>query len=90
MAYEQKPNTGSLFKNHKKSKETQPDYSGSCLVNGQALQIGAWLKTSKKGEKFFSMSFKVPMAKSQQANGYQKPQSPMNSDDWQNGEDAPF
>lgn len=69
--FQQKPNTGSLFKNNKKTKDSQPDYSGSCLVNGHEMKIGAWLKTTKKGEKFFSMSFQVPQ-RSPQANGYQQ------------------
>ena len=99
MAFQQKPNTGSLFKNHKKNKETHPDYTGSCLVNGVELKIGAWLKTSKKGEKFFSMSFQVPQGNAPQANGYHKPipkQSgsftPPNDGGWgpEDGGETPF
>lgn len=102
MAFQQKPNTGSLFKNHKKSKENQPDYSGSCLIDGKKMKIGAWLKTSKKGEKFFSMSFQAPQGYAPQANGYQrpmptqgqKPQQSLSRDaSWDtpiDGDEAPF
>jgi len=33
MAYEQKPNTGSLFKNDRKEADTHPDYKGSALID---------------------------------------------------------
>ena len=88
MAYVQKPNTGSLFRNNKKSSEKSPDYTGSCLIDGKEMKIGAWLKTSKKGEKFFSMSFQVPQGRAPQANGYQKPMA--QADDWQKGDEVPF
>ena len=34
MAFEQKPNTGSLFKNDRKESDTHPDYKGSALIDG--------------------------------------------------------
>lgn len=59
MAYEQKPNSGSLFKNDKKEKDTHPDYTGNALIGGEEYWISAWLKETKGGKKkFFSFSFK--------------------------------
>ena len=56
--YEMKDGTGSLFKNDRKEKETQPDYTGKIKINGEEMQLSAWIKTSKKGTKFMSLSFK--------------------------------
>lgn len=58
MAYETKDNTGSLFKNKRKEKETHPDYSGSCRIDGHDMWISAWLRDTKDGEKYFSFAFK--------------------------------
>jgi uncharacterized protein (DUF736 family) len=58
MAFEQKDNTGSLFKNSKKENEKQPDYTGTALVDGIPKRLAAWIKTSKKGTKYISISIK--------------------------------
>lgn len=50
-------NTGALFKNDKKQSERHPDYTGSCEVNGVEMWMSAWIKTSKKGDKFMSFAF---------------------------------
>ena len=57
MAYEQRDNSGSLFKNDRKEKETHPDYKGDAMVNGQMVWMSAWLKTASNGNKFMSFSF---------------------------------
>ena len=49
--------SGTLGKNDRKSKETHPDYSGSCVVDGTDYWISGWIKESARG-KFFSLSFK--------------------------------
>lgn len=57
MAYEQRDNSGSLFKNDRKEKETHPDYKGQAMVNGVEVWMSAWLKVSSNGSKFMSFSF---------------------------------
>jgi len=48
-------NSGALFKAEKKS-EKHPDYTGSLNVGGVDYFISSWLKTSKSGTKFMSLS----------------------------------
>jgi len=60
--YQHKPNTGTIFKNDNKEKETQPDYRGSINVDGKDFDISLWVKDGKNG-KFFSASIKEPYVK---------------------------
>ena len=53
-------NSGALFKNRDKD-EAHPkwaDYQGSINIEGTEYWLSAWLKESKKGEKFMSLSVK--------------------------------
>ncbi len=65
MAYEPKPNTGSLFANKEKKSPQSPDYQGDVLVdvsklevvNGVAkIKLAGWKKTSAKGLVYLSLS----------------------------------
>jgi len=49
-------NRGVLFKNDKKESDRHPDYTGTLNVNGVEHWFSAWIKTSKKGNKFMSLS----------------------------------
>ena len=78
--FEQRDNSGSLFKNDRKENENQPAYTGKCMVNGLPMQISAWVKESKNG-KFFSLSFQEPWkpaGEANKANGYMKDPLPLN------------
>ena len=56
MAYEPKPNSGSLFKNERKTSDKHPDYTGTWKdADGKEWQLAAWVKEGNKG-KFFSLS----------------------------------
>lgn len=56
MAYEHKPNSGSLFPNENKTESKHPDFKGTHVdENGKKWNIAAWTKTSQKGE-FLSYS----------------------------------
>lgn len=57
MTFEQKDNSGALFKNTRKTKPTHPDYTGNAMIEGREFWISAWVKESQKG-KFFSFAFK--------------------------------
>ena len=57
--YQQKNNTGTLFKNDYKKADNHPDYKGKCMVNGKEMEFAAWLKDGQKG-KYMSFSFSEP------------------------------
>jgi len=73
MTYEQRENTGALFRNDKKQPgERTPDYRGDAMVNGVKVEIAAWVKESATGKKFLSLKFSEPRERDQTA----KPASP--------------
>jgi hypothetical protein len=50
---------GVLFKNDKEGVPQRADYRGSAEVNGIQYFLDAWINTSKAGEKFMSLRFKL-------------------------------
>jgi uncharacterized protein (DUF736 family) len=58
MAYEQKDNSGSLFKNDRKEADSHPDYKGSALIGGVEHWLDAWINTAKDGSKYMSLKMK--------------------------------
>ena len=64
-------NRGVLFNNkEKKSKDNDPDYSGSINFNGVDCWLNGWIKESREGKKFFSLSVRP---KDQQARPVSQP-----------------
>lgn len=57
MAFEQKENSGSLFKNDRKSSDSQPNAKGTALIGGVEYWVSAWTKKDKNGNNWQSLSF---------------------------------
>jgi len=75
-------NSGALFKNDKDGNEKSPDYKGSINVNGVEFWLSSWLKVSKKGQKYMSLSVQPKEAvhnqgvqQAEQAMGYSNQQA---------------
>ena len=58
MAYEMKENTGSLFKNDRREKDTHAHARGSALIDGVEYWVDAWTNTTTSGDKYQSLKFK--------------------------------
>lgn len=57
MAYEQRDNSGSVFVNDRKEKDTHPDRTGTAMIDGVMYYVSGWIKDGAKG-KFMSLAFK--------------------------------
>lgn len=58
MAYQQRDNTGSLWVNDRKTEDKHPDRTGTIIVDGVEYFLDGWLKETKDGKKFLSLSVK--------------------------------
>ena len=67
MAEQQKDMSGVLFKNDKGDNPKRPDYTGKASIDGTEYYISAWINESKKGTKYFGLSFNLPKDNSETA-----------------------
>lgn len=47
--FEQRPNSGALWKNDKKKTEKHPDFTGNVDIEGTKYRLSAWKKAGPKG-----------------------------------------
>ena len=53
MSYQEKDQSGSLFKNDRKERDSQPDWTGKAIVNGTPVYVSGWNKDGR-----ISLAFK--------------------------------
>jgi uncharacterized protein (DUF736 family) len=68
---------GVLFRNEDKESDKHPDYKGQGEVDRKPVWISAWIKTSKKGSKFMSLSFQYKTAQQGGSPNRQERPAPM-------------
>ena len=69
LKMEKRDNSGALFTNDKREKETHPHYQGKATINGVEYYVSAWVKEGAKG-KFQSLSFKPVQEQPKQKQGF--------------------
>ena len=50
-------NKGVLLRNHKPKSDKSPPYTGHANIGGVEVWVSAWVKETKAGDKYFSLSF---------------------------------
>lgn len=78
MAYEMKPDSGSLFKNERREKDTHAHAKGTALIGGVEYWVDAWTNEAKDGSKYQSLKFKAKDAQHQGSYGRQEPKRTAN------------
>lgn len=72
MAYEQKPNEGTLFANKERESDSHPNAKGSALIGGVEYWVSAWTNVAQtSGDKYQKLKFTPKEAK--EPKGKQKP-----------------
>lgn len=80
-------NRGALFHNNKEGNESRPDYTGEINVEGKDLRIAAWIKKSKAGNSYMSLSVSEKEQRQEPAQAQPRDFAPP-ADDFE--EDIPF
>jgi hypothetical protein len=58
MAYDQRDNSGVMFANDRKEKDTHPDRTGNAMIDGRKYWVSGWIKQDRNGKPFLSLAFK--------------------------------
>jgi hypothetical protein len=87
MAYETKDNTGSVFQNERKEKDTHPDRTGSAKIGGVDYWVNGWVKQDRNGKPYLSLAFKP---KSGDAKAPEPPAPRRSIKDDMDGDSIPF
>lgn len=87
--FEPRDGDGALFKNEDRDTEQQPHYKGNIRINGQDYWLSAWLKESKAGRKYMSLSAK-PKTAQQYRGGTRNPPPQTAPSDSFDDEKLPF
>jgi hypothetical protein len=88
MAYEQRDNSGSVFNNDRKEKDTHPDRTGKAMIGGVMYYVNGWIKETVKG-KYLSLSFK-PIEQQSISERAMPKRDPISSGRAEMADDIPF
>ena len=72
-------NSGAIFKNTKREKETHPNMTGTATIEGIDYWVSAWTKVGKDGNKFITMAYK---RKNQKEDTAPKPNAQFTNDNF--------
>jgi uncharacterized protein (DUF736 family) len=53
-------NRGFLFRAEERRNDRSPEYTGTLNIMGKEYRLSAWIKESKAGKKYFSLSVVSP------------------------------
>jgi len=61
MGFEQRDNSGAAWKNRRRTRDNQPNYTGSAMIDGKEYYVSCWIKPDRSrnaddGDKFISFS----------------------------------
>jgi hypothetical protein len=88
--YQQKDNSGSLFKVEEKQSERHPDMSGSAMIDGVEYFFDAWFKVADSGRRWMSCSFKPKQKQAAKPAVKQASQPQRRRDTPEDDSDLPF
>jgi hypothetical protein len=63
MTYTPKDLTGTLFKNEKRQKDSDPQYNGTVFIGGEPYWINLWRNTKEDGRHWLAVKLKPKQAK---------------------------
>lgn len=58
MGYDQKDNTGALFKNERATTDSHPNATGTAVIDGVEYFVDAWTNQDRNGNRYQSLKFK--------------------------------
>lgn len=89
MAFTHKQNTGSIFKNERKEKDSHPNMTGSALIGGIEYWVSAWTKEGDKG-RWQSLSFTPKESRGARETAKSEPQQSRGGGNRDVDSDIPF
>lgn len=80
-------NRGVLFRDEKRRNDRSPEYTGNINIAGKEYRLSAWIKESKAGKKYFSLSVASPSAAPKKE---EKPAEPLETTMMDDLDELPF
>lgn len=77
MAYEKRPNSGSVFYNKRRRDDNDAAYTGDALIDGKEFWMNCWPKKDKNGDTWMSFSFREKKPRQQQEQPSQAVSAPL-------------